>query len=96
MCEAVVAGLLKKKVSNKDNICSSNPSTPRLEIMEQKFGTETFAGLGGNIEVVKRSKVIVLAVKPVFLKEVLNEIKPFLTSEHLIISLVAGVNIDTI
>jgi pyrroline-5-carboxylate reductase len=96
MCEAVVGGLIKNIVSNKDKICSSNPSTPRLEIMKQKFGTETFAGAGGNIEVVKRSKIIVLAVKPVFLKDVLNEIKEHLTSEHLVISIVAGVNIDTI
>ena len=34
MCEAVVGGLIKKKVSSKHKICSSNPSRPRLEIME--------------------------------------------------------------
>lgn len=55
MCEALVGGLIKKNVSTKEKICSSNPSTGRLEIMKQKFGTETFSGAGSNIEVVKRS-----------------------------------------
>merc|ERR1712166_613709 len=53
--------------------------------MKQKFGTETFAGQGGNIEVVKKSQVVVLAVKPVYLMGVLNEIKDHLTSDHLVL-----------
>ena len=96
MCEALVGGLIKKEVSTKDKICSSNPSTGRLEIMKQKFGTENFAGPGSNVEVVKKSQVVVLAVKPVYLMGVLNEIKDHLTSDHLVLSLVAGVNIETI
>jgi pyrroline-5-carboxylate reductase len=55
MCEAVVGGLIKNNIYTKDEICYSNPSTPRLEIMKQKFGTKTFGGPGSNIEVVRRS-----------------------------------------
>ena len=39
--------------------------------------------------------MIILAVKPVYLMGVLDEIKDFLTTDHLILSIVAGVNIDT-
>lgn len=65
MCEALVGGLINKEVSTADKICSSNPSTRRLEIMKQKFGTATFSGPESNLEVVKKSQVVVLAVKPV-------------------------------
>lgn len=40
--------------------------------------------------------MVVLAVKPVYLMGVLNEIKDHLTSDHLVLSIVAGVSIDTI
>lgn len=65
-------------------------------MMKEKFGTATFAGKGSNVEVVKKSKVVVLSVKPVYLMGVLEEIKDHLTSDHLVISIVAGVSIDTI
>ncbi|WP_276929571.1 pyrroline-5-carboxylate reductase [Herbinix luporum] len=48
-----------------------------------------------NISVVNKCKYLVLAVKPQFLPEVLEEIKEAV-SDHIVISIVAGVNIKSI
>ncbi len=50
----------------------------------------------GNIEVVKQCKYIVLAVKPQFFSIVLDEIKEFITKEHIVISIAAGITVATI
>ena len=49
-----------------------------------------------NISVAKECKYLVLAVKPIFLSDVLKQISSVLTNKHVIISVVAGVTIDSI
>lgn len=55
--------------------------------MREKFGIETFAD---NVDVVRRSKLIVLSVKPHQMEAVLGQIRDFLTPEHFLISVAAG------
>ena len=52
--------------------------------------------LKSNLEVAQRSDYIFLAVKPAYVKEVLLEIKPALTEEKVIISMAAGLTINTL
>jgi pyrroline-5-carboxylate reductase len=61
MTEALVGGLINTETSCKQQISSSNPNAPRRTYMREKFGIETFAD---NVDVVRRSKLIVLSVKP--------------------------------
>jgi pyrroline-5-carboxylate reductase len=96
MSEALIGGLIANGTSRPEKICSSNPSKPRLDLFTEKFGIQTFGGPGSNIEVTKSSDIIVLAVKPHLLDGVLDEIKPFLTPNHLIISIAAGYKIERI
>ncbi len=49
-----------------------------------------------NITVAKQCKYIVLAIKPQFFAPVLNQIKKVVTKDHVIISIAAGITIDTI
>ncbi|MDF2542063.1 MAG: hypothetical protein K0S47_1781 [Herbinix sp.] len=53
-------------------------------------------GLSYNISVVNQCKFLVLAVKPQFFPEVLNEIKDLVTENHVVISIAAGITIETI
>ena len=45
---------------------------------------------------VKRSRVVVISVKPHILPTVLKEVAPHVTEDHLIVSIAAGVTIKTI
>ena len=48
-----------------------------------------------NIEAVKNSEVVWIAVKPHLVAKVLREVSPFVTPDHLIMSVAAGVTIST-
>lgn len=47
-----------------------------------------------NCEAVKNAKFVFLAVKPIFIKEVLTEITDYLREDAIIISMAAGVSLD--
>lgn len=49
-----------------------------------------------NVAVVKQCKYLVLAVKPQFFPQVLNQIKKVVTKDHIVISIAAGITIDSI
>lgn len=49
-----------------------------------------------NKEAVKNSDILILAVQPAHLEHILQEIKPFLTSKHVLISTVTGFVISNI
>lgn len=55
--------------------------------MEDRFGIQTFKC---NQEVVKRSNLIVIAVKPHIVEPVLKEIKDIITDDQLIMTVAAG------
>lgn len=46
-----------------------------------------------NKKAVAQSEVIILAIKPFQIKEVLEEIQPFITEKHILISVVTGISI---
>lgn len=75
------------------NIIASDPS----EVARNSFSKETGAKTtDSNIEVLQFAKVILLAVKPQNVKEVLNQLSPYFTANHLLISIAAGIKISTI
>ncbi len=49
-----------------------------------------------NVSLVKNSSLIILAVKPQVIKDVLDEIKTHISSDKLVVSIAAGVRSDTI
>jgi len=49
-----------------------------------------------NVAVVKQCKYLVLAVKPQYFPQVLNQIKKVITKDHVVISIAAGVSIDDV
>ncbi|NXM65644.1 P5CR3 reductase, partial [Serilophus lunatus] len=59
----------------------------------QDWGCQTTAC---NLEVVQRSSLVFLATKPHVLPGVLEEIRPAVGPQHLIVSLVAGVTLHTL
>ncbi|NQU86471.1 MAG: NAD(P)-binding domain-containing protein, partial [Mariniphaga sp.] len=87
---AIVNGLLKSEFIAASEIFVSDPKISIIKDWQYK-GVNTS---DQNLEVVKNADVIILAVKPYHFKTVIQEIKPLLTSEKILISIVAGVGIE--
>lgn len=89
MGRAIASGLLRKKLLSKEDILVSVKSSQHKE----KLQKEGFNVLSPQ-EVVDKSSVVFLAVKPFAVKEVLNLIKDKFNSEKLLITVVAGLPIS--
>jgi pyrroline-5-carboxylate reductase len=101
MAEAIITGLLRRKMVGPDQIVGSHPRLARREEMHVKYGVEMFEGNRDAVsatypEEPDESSLIVLAVKPQRLYRVLEELKGALVKEQLVISIVAGAKIETI
>lgn len=101
MAEAVIAGLLRKKLVGPEQIVGSHPRQSRREEMHVKYGVEMLennreAVTAASPEHPDASSIVVLAVKPQRLHRVLQELKGSLVKEQLVVSIVAGAKIETI
>jgi pyrroline-5-carboxylate reductase len=101
MAEAIITGLLRRKMVGADQIVGSHPRLARREEMHVKYGVEMYeknrdAVVEAYPEGPNDSSLLVLAVKPQRLYQVLEELKGALVKEQLVISIVAGAKIETI
>jgi pyrroline-5-carboxylate reductase len=92
MGEALVKGLLASKAARPDQVRVSARRPDRLDELRARYGVAT----GTNAEVARASDVVVLAVKPQILDQVLRQLTHELTKEKLIVSVAAGVPIAAI
>ncbi|MCK5533508.1 pyrroline-5-carboxylate reductase [bacterium] len=87
MAEALIKGILKAKLMNKQQIIATDIKKERLEYIKKETGINTFLN---NRDAVEKVDFIVLSIKPQMLEEVLNEIGKQLLPHQLVISIVAG------
>jgi pyrroline-5-carboxylate reductase len=90
MAEALIRGLIKE---GKKDIIVSDPKDQRREYLTKYYGIKTTAY---NNEVVKSSDIIILAIKPQNMKEVLEEIKDSVNDRHTVVSIAAGITLNFI
>jgi pyrroline-5-carboxylate reductase len=92
MAEAMIAGLLNKKLAKPENITASGPRKERGEELEKKHGIKTTTD---NASAASHADVVILSVKPQRLSEVMKglyRIRP----DALVLSIVAGASIQKI
>jgi pyrroline-5-carboxylate reductase len=87
---AIVVGLLKSGFVDAADIFVSDRKESVLEEMKAK-GVDTSED---NLATAQQADVVITAVKPYHIEHVLQEIKPALNSQKILISIVAGVGID--
>jgi pyrroline-5-carboxylate reductase len=90
MATALARGFASARLAKPTQIRASDPVPGALASFAKETGAKTTAS---NIEVVRFANVVILAVKPAHVGELLEEIRPALTSRHLVISIAAGVPI---
>ncbi len=89
---AIAEGLLKSKFNKASEIIITKRNLSTLKSLREK-GIEITTG---NAVAVKKSDVIILAVKPYQISDVLTSIKKELTINKLLISVVTGVTMSEI
>lgn len=87
MASAMIGGILKKGIFTKEEIIVSNLTEEGSRRSREKLGVVTTMD---NRQVAERAKIVVLAVKPQFYEEVLDEIKDVLTEEHILVGIAPG------
>lgn len=86
--EAIIKGIIGSELCTPKNIIASDIEETRLDYLKESLGIRVTTQ---NKEVIKKSDVIVLAVKPKFVEKVASEIKDVIKKDQLLISVAAGV-----
>lgn len=90
MATALARGWLTAGLTTRESCLASEPLPSARERFASQVGVRVTAD---NSEVVRHATIIVLAVKPQSLPEVLSEVKDLVGQQHLIVSIAAGVTL---
>jgi len=93
MGQAMLSAIISSGLSTPENITVSDKNKARLKQLKQDFGVYT---TGNNFEAVARGDIVILAVKPQNLAEVMAEIGGQFKTNQLVLSIVAGKSIKTL
>ena len=89
---AIAEGLLKSKFCKPADITITKRNTTTLKALQDNGVNVT----DKNNDAVRKSELVILAVKPFQVTEVLNSFKKELNSKHVLVSVVSGVMIKDI
>ena len=87
MAGAIIGGLIRTGMAAPGDIIGSAKTQATRERMKETWGIKVAQN---NAEAAQQADVLVLAIKPVFAAEVIEEIRGALRPETLVISIIAG------
>src|SRR3989338_2066904 len=93
MGEAMLSRVLERKLSTRETIFVSDASEARRQYLEKIYHVNT---TNNNRSAAAVSEIILLAIKPQNLTQVMAELKGQLKPSQLILSIIAGARIDTL
>ncbi len=88
MGEALLGGLLNAGLTDPDHLICSDVDEGRLKDLNKRFGVQISQD---NISVIRRSDIVVFALKPQVMPKVVSETVKALDEDKVIISIAAGV-----
>lgn len=93
MARSLIGGLIANNI-NKSRLIATDPDAGQRQKIKDQFGIET---LDNNHAAIDKADVLVLAIKPQVMPQVISEIAANLRGENkLIISIAAGIRIKSI
>jgi len=92
MAAAMIGGIVKSNLVPSDNIIASNPSDKSLNKVKQEY---SILVTHDNLEVAKVSDIVILAIKPTKYFEIIDEIKPYLKKDVVIVTIAAGITLES-
>lgn len=91
MATAMIGGMLQKGMAEPQDIIGCD----KLNAAKEKIKSELNISIAGNNrEVAEQADVLFLAVKPIFMTEVIEEIKDVVGKDTLIVSIAAGKDLN--
>ncbi|USB34818.1 pyrroline-5-carboxylate reductase [Paenibacillus sp. YPG26] len=97
MAEAIVRGLINTAVAKPDQISMINRSSQeRIEFLHNTYGVRAASDAQTKEKLLQEASILVLAMKPKDAGEALKALGPLLRDDQLIISVIAGLSINTI
>lgn len=93
MAEALIAALLTGKLTSPDNIIAADPVPQRRDIFRDRFNIRV---TDENRQVLLDSDIVFLAFKPQNFPTALEGLTPDTRPDHIIVSIMAGVRIESI
>lgn len=88
MGEALIKGLLQAGQVRPDLVIATDIRTERLDVIHKMYRIET---LTNNEEAATKAQILLLAVKPQVMDEVLTGLRGAVTDDHLLLSVAAGI-----
>jgi pyrroline-5-carboxylate reductase len=92
MAEAMIAGLLREKLAESENITAAGPREERGQRLQNKYGINSTTD---NASATSGADVVVLSVKPQRLSDVMKGLKN-IRDDALVLSIVAGASMKKI
>ncbi len=93
MAEAMVRGILTAGLASGENIRIAEPNASRCEYLKKEYGvtcTQSAESL------CRDCAVLVVAIKPQLAEKVLGSYRSFVTPEHLVLSIMAGIPLQVL
>jgi pyrroline-5-carboxylate reductase len=91
MGEVLIRGLIQSGKMKKTDIIASDTNQDRLVHIAKTYGVRSTPS---NVEVVENASIIIIAVKPQNIDDLLEELSTSSHEEHLFISIAAGVTTE--
>ena len=93
MAEAMLAGILDAGVASASDIRIGEPVESQRTYLAEKYGASAHAD---NLDALEDADIVILAVKPQSLPEVMADIRGRLDSRQTVLSIMAGVRMETL
>lgn len=93
MGEAILDAILSAGIAKPIDVHISEPFEEKRTYLSDKYGVKCESS---NLKVIENTNFIILAIKPQTLGQVMKEISGQLTSNQTVISIIAGVTLNTL
>jgi len=89
---AMLSAIIDKGLTTSENITVSDKNNARLQQLKEDFSVN----ISSNLDIIAGGEIIILAIKPQNLDEVMTEVGGRLKPDQLVLSIIAGKSIATI
>lgn len=90
MAQAIIGGVVNAKLIDKTELIASDVNEETLKNVSEKFGINTTTD---NTQVAK-ADIIILAIKPIYCQQVIEEIRQYITEKQVVVSIAAGKTLE--